>query len=432
MQLSVRYGDQTLSVDIPADNLAFEIGPKQVDLEAQAEDEILRALANPIGTSPLAQLVQTGNTVAIMIDDHTRLTPTDSILPLVLDELNRGGVPDSDIRIIIASGTHRAMTQAEKLKKLGQAVIDRVQVLDHDYLNSDKLRDYGVTDFGTHILVNADAVAADIRIAVGTIFPHFPAGWSAGAKMLLPGIAGPKTVAQFHLLGAIHEDTRLGQINTVTRQEMEAFASRVGLHFIFNVVLDKDGQLLRAFAGHFVEAHRTGVAFARTIYEVEVEEPADVLISSTSPIDHDYFQVMKGLYSAEVCTRPGGNIIVLSPLYEGMAATHIEALEVTPLAMDEALAKIRAEAFEDSVGAAIATYQIRLRDRFRLSAVSEYLSERDAELLGIELHRQPGDLQGLIDAHLARDKNIKFGILHQSTEVVPRVSMMEGNYALRQ
>lgn len=426
MHVSVRYGDQDLSIDIPAENLAFEIGPKKVDLEARAADEISRALASPIGSPVLSQVAEPGNTVAIIVDDHTRLTPTDIIVPFILDELNRGGVPDSDISIIIASGTHRAMTQVEKLKKLGRAVMDRVQVLDHDYLNSDRLLDYGVTDYGTHVLVNADAMAADIRIAVGTIFPHFPAGWSAGAKMLLPGIAGPKTVAQFHLLGAIHEDTRLGQIDTVTRQEMEAFASRVGLQFIFNVVLDKDGQILRAFAGHFVEAHRAGVAFAQTIYEVGVEEAADVLISSTSPIDHDYFQVMKGLYSAEVCTKPGGNIIVLSPLYEGMAATHMEALEVTTLTMDEALAKIRADAFEDSVGAAIATYQIRLRDRFRLSAISEHLSEAHAELLGIDLYRQPADLQRLIDTHLARDKNVRFGILHQSTEVVPRVSMKEG------
>jgi hypothetical protein len=93
--------------------------------------------------------------------------------------------------------------------------------------------------------------------------------------------------------------------------------------------------------------------------------------------------------------------------------------------MDEALAKIRADAFEDSVGAAIATYQIRLRDRFRLTAVSEYLSQADAERLGIALRRQPGDLQRLIDAHLARNPQVRFGILHQSTEVVPRVRERE-------
>ena len=425
MEYRIKYGEQTLQVSIPAKNLSFEIGPKDVSLQPEVQDEIQRALANPIGTPPLGDLVRAGQKVAIIVDDHTRLTPTDMILPCVLDELNRGGVVDTDISIIIASGTHRAMTPEEKVRKFGQAILDRIAVLDHDCLNDDKLIDYGTTRFGTHILVNADAMAADVRLTIGAIFPHFPAGWSAGAKMLLPGIAGQETVAQFHLLGAIHDDTRLGQIDTVTRQEMEAFATRVGLDFIFNVVLDNQGRLLRAFAGNFVQAHRAGVEFARTIYEVEVDEPADILISSTSPIDHDYFQVMKGLYSAEVCTRPGGEIIVVSPLYEGMAATHMEALEVTPLAMDEALTKIRKGDFADSSGAAIATYQIRLRDRFDLSVVSEYLPAEAARLLGVRLYTNPDQLQGIIESRLRSNPGLRVGILHQSTEVVPRVVTME-------
>jgi nickel-dependent lactate racemase len=426
MKHRIEYGDQDLLVEIPPQNLAFEIGPKEGAIEPQEAGEISRALAAPIGTPPLSQIVRAGQTVAIIVDDHTRLTPTDRILPFILDELNKGGVSDSGVRIIIASGTHRAMTHDEKVEKLGQPILDRLTVLDHDCLNNDKLLDYGTTDHGVRILVNTDAMATDVRLAIGTIFPHFPAGWSAGAKMLLPGIAGQDTVAQFHLLGATHDDTHLGQIDTITRHEMEAFASRVGLHFIFNVVLDKDGHLLRAFAGDFIQAHRAGVMFARSIYEVEVSQPADVLISSTSPIDHDYFQVMKGLYSAEVCTKPGGEIIVVSPLYEGMAATHMAALEVTPLTMNQALSKIRNHEYEDSSGAAIATYQIRLRDRFSLSVVSQHLPLDVARQLGVELYSDPSALQAILDRRLRANPGLKIGILHQSTEVVPRVRTAQG------
>lgn len=417
----ISYGEKKIPLRIPAANLAFEIGPKDVHIEPREHEEILRALSEPIGLRPLSRLVAPDQKVAILVDDHTRLTPTQLILPYILDELNQGGVTDSNIEIIIASGTHRLMTPSEKREKCGEAVMARVRVRDHECLNDDKLLDFGTTERGTQILVNSDAMQADLRLAIGAIFPHFPAGWGGGAKMLLPGIAGQDAVAQFHMLGSVHPDTKLGQIETVTRREMEEFAARVGLHFIFNVALDKQGRIIRAFAGDFVRAHRAGVEFARTVYEVEVDEAVDLVISSTSPIDHDYFQVMKGLYSAEVCTKPCGEIILVSPVYEGMAATHREALRVTSLPLEDAMARIRRGNFEDSVGAAVAIYQVKLRNKFDISVVSEHLSPEEARLLGVRLYSAPNELQCIIDNRLQGDNNLKIGLLHRSTEVLPRV-----------
>ncbi len=418
---AIAYGTRKIPLYVPHTNLAFEIGPKLVPNDTQAEQEIARALAEPVGTLPLFRLVSPDMRIAIIVDDHTRLTPARHILPSILEGLKRGGVPEKNITLIIAGGTHRPMSPEEKRQKFGEQVLQRFTVLDHDCLNQNKLQSFGVTKRGTFIQVNSDAMKADFRLAVGVIFPHFPAGWGGGAKMLLPGIAGAETVAQFHLLGSVHADTRLGQIDTVTRREMEEFAARVGLHFIFNVVLDAQGDILRAFAGDFVQAHRAGVESARAIYEVEVKEPADLVISSTSPIDHDYFQVMKGLYSAEVCTKPGGEIILVSPVYEGMAATHREALQVTPLPMAEAMTRIRRGEFKDNVGAAIATYQIKLRNTFGITVVSEHLPEEDARLLGVTLCTAPEELQGMIDRRLKQNRGLRIGLLHQSTEALPHV-----------
>lgn len=422
MEYSITYGNRKIDVHIPSKNLSFEIGPKDLQIETQEREEIERALREPIGLPPLAQVATAGQTVAIIVDDHTRLTPTRLILPYILDELNRAGIYDHNIEIIIASGTHRPMTIEEKVEKIGQEVLSKIKVSDHNCLDEDKLLDFGTTERGTHILVNADVMKADMRITIGVIFPHFPAGWGGGAKMLLPGIAGQETVSQFHLLGGIHADTRLGQVDTVTRVEMEEFAARVGLDYIFNVVLDKNGRILHAFAGDFIKAHRAGIEFARKVYEVEIAEPADLVITSSSPIDHDYFQVMKGLYSAEVCTKPGGEIILVSPVYEGMAVTHLEALEVTSLSMEDAMRRIKDGDFEDNVGAAIATYQIKLRDNFKLSIVSEYLTEEETGLLGVQLYSHPQQLQEIINTRLKENPNIKIGLLHKSTEVLPRVA----------
>ncbi|NIM94062.1 MAG: nickel-dependent lactate racemase [Anaerolineales bacterium] len=421
MNVFVGYGDRKITLEIPEENLLFNVGPREAGIEPSEEEEITRALAYPIGSAELSRVVSMGQSVAIIVDDHTRLTPTWKILPHVLDELNRGGIRDDDIKVIIAGGTHRPMTKEEKRHKFGAETIERITFIDHDYLDREKLKDYGTTEYGTEVLVNTDAIEADFRMTIGVIFPHFPAGWGGGAKMLLPGIAGENTVAQFHLLGASHADTQLGQIDTVTRREMELFADKVGLHYIFNVVLDKHGHILKAFAGDYIGAHREGVAFARSIYEVDIPDMADLLISSTSPIDHDYFQVMKGLYSAEVCTKPGGVITLISPIYEGMAVTHREALQVTSLPLEDALAKIRNGDFEDNVGAAVATYQIKLSNNFDIMVVSEVLTPFEAEQLRVGLLTDPYQIQSWIDGLLKEDGDLKIGILHQSTEVLPRV-----------
>jgi nickel-dependent lactate racemase len=196
----------------------------------------------------------------------------------------------------------------------------------------------------------------------------------------------------------------------------------VGLHFIFNVVLDGSGRILRAFAGDYIAAHRAGIEYSRQIYEVEVSDQADLVISSTSPIDHDYFQVMKGLYSAEVCAKPGGEILLVSPIYEGMAVTHREALEVTSLPLEDALNRIRKGTFVDNVGAAIATYQIRLTENFNIGVISEVLTSEEAQALRLRLHPAPSELQKFIDEAIGRIPEIQIGVMHQSTEVLPRVT----------
>jgi hypothetical protein len=134
---------------------------------------------------------------------------------------------------------------------------------------------------------------------------------------------------------------------------------------------------------------------------------------------------MKGLYSAEVCTKPGGEIILLSPIYEGMAVTHREALQVTALPLQEALEKIRKGEFEDNVGAAIATYQLRLCRLFQITVVSEILTTFEAKQLGVSLVQDPNRLQGMIDRKIRENPSLKVGILHQSTEVLPKIEAGE-------
>ena len=283
---------------------------------------MLDALDQPVGAQPLSQQVRPGMRVIIISDDNTRPTPTWRILPLLLDHLNQAGVPDRDIRIIISSGTHRAMTQAELLEKYGLQVLTRVEILPHRYKVPTELVECGYTSSGTRILANRHVIEADFRIAVGNIVPHHPAGWSGGAKAVLPGVGGEETVAQMHLFGSLYP--ALGVINSAMRREMEDFAGRIHLDAILNVVLNREEELVAAVSGHYIHAHRKGVEIARQVYGVPIPAQADLVISSTTPVDFDFFQGDKGITSAELATCAGGEIVCVSGCVEGISPAHPE------------------------------------------------------------------------------------------------------------
>ena len=244
------------------------------------------------------------------------------MIPILLDDLNRAGIPDSNIRIIISSGTHRAMTEAEIDEKYGPSILSRVEILPHRYKDPESLVHFGITRRGTNIWVNRHVVEADVRIVVGNIIPHHPTGWSAGAKAVLPGVAGEETVAQMHFLGS--RDPSLGRVDTDMRKEMEDFAERIGLNFILNVILNRKAELVDAVAGHFIHAHRVGVEKSKKVYGLTIPALADMTISSTSPVDFDFFQADKGITSAEPATQIGGEIVLVAGCLEGISPAHPE------------------------------------------------------------------------------------------------------------
>jgi nickel-dependent lactate racemase len=370
MLIGIPYVNRILEVDIPEGNLIFDLGPREVLPVKDYGEAIRKALASPIGTPPLHELVRPGQKVIIISDDNTRVTPTKQIVPLLLDELNRAGVPDSDVKVIISSGTHRPMTEAEIEEKYGEPVLSRVPIIPHRYKDPENLVDYGTTERGTRILVNRQVIEADVRIAVGNIIPHHPSGWSGGAKAVLPGVAGEETVAQLHFLGSRYP--ALGEIDTPMRQEMEDFAQKIGLDFIVNTILNRHGQLVDVVAGHFIHAHRVGVERSREVYGFSIPEPADMTISSTSPIDCDFFQADKGITAAEPATRIGGEIVLVAGCLEGISPAHPELADyVGQMTNDEIWDILYQGKAPDPLTAAEAIVINDIKDKMRITVVTE-------------------------------------------------------------
>jgi nickel-dependent lactate racemase len=416
-ELKIPYVNRLLDVVIPDRNLIFDEEPRNVPPTPYFDATVRAALLHPIGSPPLRELVRTGQKIIIISDDNTRVTPTKRIIPVLLDFLNEAGIPDRDIQIIISSGTHRAMTEAELDEKYGTQVMSRVTILPHRYKDPNSLVEYGVTKRGTRILVNRHVVEADFRISVGNIVPHHPTGWSAGAKSVLPGVGGEETVAQMHFLGS--RNPGLAVEETEMRREMEDFAERIGLNFILNVILNRDGELVDAVAGHYIQAHRAGVKKATRVFCVPIPELADITISSTSPIDFDFFQGDKGVTSAELSTKPGGEIVLVSGCLEGVSPGHPELADyVGKMTNDQIWKMLCNHEAPDPLTGAEAVVLNDIKARMRITVVTEGLSPELCASMGFG-HVPPQGLAQYIRARLTENPDLKIGVLRQSAEVAP-------------
>jgi nickel-dependent lactate racemase len=417
MQFTIPFIDRSLDLQIPTHNVIFDVAPLDVPPVPDFAQTICKALANPIGTPPLSELVKSGMKVLLISDDNTRVTPVNQIIPLLLEELNRAGIPDKDICIILASGTHRQMTADEIQAKYGQAITSRVQILRHYYKDPSELVDYGITQQGIPIVVNRNVVESDFRIAIGNIVPHHPAGWAAGAKAVLPGVGGEETVAAMHLLGS--RSPALGQRESVMRKEMEDFARVIHLDFILNVILNRNANLVGAVAGHFVEAHKAGVQIAKSVYGVPIPELADLTISSASPMDFDFFQGDKGITSAELSTRRGGEILLVAGCVEGISPAHPELADYVGAMTNEQIWKlIAAKVVKDPLTAAEAIVINDICAKINISLLSRGISPEQCRRLGFT-YISENKLNEYIANRIQQQPDIKIGILRHSADILP-------------
>jgi len=279
--------------------------------------EVLRALAEPIGSPALCKCVKPGEKVAIVTSDITRPMPTYKVIVPILNELNKGGVPDENIVIVSALGSHRHQTAEEHEKLIGKEACQRVKVIDSD---PDDCVHLGVTSRGTPVDITRSVAEADRRILLGNIEFHYFAGFSGGVKALMPGVSTPAAIQCNHS-HMVEEGSAAGILEgNPVREDIEEAGRIAGADFIFNVVLDSHKHIVKAFAGDPVKAHREGAAFLRNMYGIKIPALADIVICSQggAPKDLNLYQTQKALDNAKHAVKPGGVIILIGACGEGM------------------------------------------------------------------------------------------------------------------
>jgi lactate racemase len=396
--VAIPYGKETLEFGLAEENLIGVYSPKAVQIVEDISQEIVRALKAPIGSRDLRALAAGARKVVLVADDNTRLTPTDKIIPILLNELNAAGIKDEQITVIIALGTHRPMTQAEILAKYGEEVVRRVTVKNHNFRDPELMVDLGTTPNGTHIKVNKEAYEADFKIGIGSIVPHYIPGFAGGAKIVQPGISAEQTTAETHLLSTCEPRSFLGIRDNPVRIELNGIARAVGLNTIVNTVLNSHGDVVGAFFGDVVEAFNAGVELAKEVYSVELPEVADIVVASSFPCDIEFWQAHKALYPADLAVKAGGIIILATPCYEGVSVTHADILAITGESMQGLKDRVARKEVHDEVAASLAIGWAQVKERESVYMVSTGVCADDARRLGFTPFES---MQAAVDAALS-------------------------------
>jgi len=382
--LPLKYGASVISADLVARTLSATTMPELPD----PVNEVRRALANPLGTPPLAEVVAPGERVVIVTSDITRYTGSEIYLPTLVDELNRCGIPDHDIEIVIALGIHRKQSAGEHRKILG-SLYGRIDVYDHECDDCEQLADLGVTSSGLPVQINRRVIEADRVIVTGTIGLHYFAGFGGGRKSLVPGVASRETCMATHF--AIFNPPEQGgrnpractanlDGNPVHQAILEA-AQMVKPDFILNSVLSADKQIARVFCGELEEAHLAGCELAKDLYTVPLERAADLAIVSCGghPKDINFIQAHKALDYGVHAVKPGGAVILLAACPDGFGnATFFDWFNYEDLDIFEKALRSRYE-----INGQTAWSTLSKARSWRVILISEF-SREQTEKMGME------------------------------------------------
>jgi lactate racemase len=318
MKVALAYGRGRLLVDVPAQ--AVVITPEELPGLPDERAAFDAAVRVPIGAAPLRGLAKPTDTVAIVIADITRPSPSERLAPWIMAEL--GHVPREQFVIVNGTGSHRANTRAELVQMLGEEVVATTRIVNHNAFDDATLTHMGRSSYGGEIYLNNDYLNADVRIATGFIEPHFFAGFSGGPKGIVPGVAGIKTIMHLHnarMIGDPRSTWALLDGNPIQGEIREAVAMAPP-HFMVNVAVNARRQITALWAGHYVAAHEVGCRFVAEHATRPVEELFDIVITTNSgyPLDQNLYQAVKGMSAAARIVRPGGAIIAAAECSDGL------------------------------------------------------------------------------------------------------------------
>ncbi len=309
------YGNAPVNIDIPDDWEVVVCDYAGVNTPAMTDDEIAKAISRPIGRQPIREAAKGKRDAIIIIDDISRPTPSGVIAGAVIAELLEAGIPKDKIRFLAAVGSHRAMSREEFVRKLGEDIVSEYRVYSHNPFFNNVV--VGYTDSGVAIELNAEAVSADFKIAIGNVVPHGTVGIAGGAKTIVPGIASLETIRSLHSLGEARWDNSVGGFGYATKG-----AELLGLDFKVDVLLNGNGEVAKLYAGDVNKIISANLDEIIDFYRTPFEMEADIVIAN------NYFKpsepnVAIGYNGIVFCVKKGGSLVVSAHTPQGAAPHYL-------------------------------------------------------------------------------------------------------------
>lgn len=324
MKLEFGYGKGIQEVLLDEKNLMDVLVSNEIEHKHRDEEAVLYALEHPIGKERLCTYDLAGKKIAIVTSDISRPLPSYRILPALLNELAKAGAKEEDITVVLALGSHRKHTEEEKIALCGKEAYNRVRCIDSTPEDCIHL---GTTKSGTPVDISRVVAEADFRICLGNIEFHYFAGYSGGAKAIMPGVSTPEAIQANHRM-MVSPDAHAGKLEgNPIREDIEEAGEICGVDYIVNAVLDEHKNIVYAVAGDVTEAHRDGCRYLDRMYRKPLKERADIVLVSQggAPKDANLYQTQKALDNAKHAVKKGGTIILIGACPEGMGSGKFES-----------------------------------------------------------------------------------------------------------
>ncbi len=333
MKVTLKYGYEGLEIDIPVtENFKGVIYPEEPEVIKNLQEELIKALKNPINSKPLYEIAKGKKDAVILISDKTRPVPNRIILPPILKTIENAGIKRENILILIATGIHRPNLGEELISLVGEEIANNYKILNHYSKKDEDMEFVGYIDNNVPVYINKNYLQKELKILTGFIEPHLWAGYSGGRKSILPGISSIKTVEYMHSPEMVaHPKTTYGILEGNPFHEAGIKIMKLaGADFILNVTLNTKKEITGIFAGDPVKAHIEGCKFLEKFCVKELDEPLDFAVTTNSgaPLDCNLYQTVKGMSAVKPVLKENAPIIIASKCFEGIGSNEfIEVME---------------------------------------------------------------------------------------------------------
>lgn len=321
-QITLPYGKISLAINLD-ENMAFNLYlPAELSSTIQESKLIDIAIRNPLNNFQVSANSTNNTTVSITVNDKTRPVPNNLLFPPLLERLLQLGIKKENIQIIIATGTHTPMPEAEFSMVLKEEILREFKVISHDCDDESNLSYKGSTSRGTPVFVNSQYDNADIKIVVGDIEPHHFAGFSGGVKSASIGVCGRETIKHNHAL-LQHPHSTVGRYDdNPLRQDIEEIGEMIGVDLALNAILNEKKEILHVFFGKPKDVMRAGIKVIRETALTMIDQLYDLVIASAGgyPKDINLYQAQKALTHASLFCRDGGTVLLAAACNEGVGS----------------------------------------------------------------------------------------------------------------